>query len=77
MPTLLSPLDVLLSIFYIFYIKYLISLASAVMNIVNYNINIADKKRRAFATFSAEYKLSLINSEIFLDNEIAILRLKN
>ena len=47
------------------------------MNTVDYNTNVADKKRRAFATFPAEHKLPPTNGEAFPDKETAILRLKN
>ena len=47
------------------------------MNTVDYNTTVADKKRRAFATFPAGHKLPPATGEVFPDQNAAILRLKN
>ena len=47
------------------------------MNSLEYSTTIADKKRRAFATFPASHKQPPVTGEIFPNKDAAILRLKN
>ena len=47
------------------------------MNTIDYNTAVADKKRRAFATFPAGHNLPPVTGEVFRDQDAAILRLKD
>ena len=47
------------------------------MNFLKYTTVITDKKRRVFATFLSDYKLTPVDGEIFLNKNTTILRLKN
>ncbi len=47
------------------------------MNTLEYSTAIADKKRRAFATFPPTHKRSPVNGEVFDSKDAAILRLKD
>ena len=47
------------------------------MDTIEYTTIIANKKRRAFATFPASRKCAPVDGAIFPDKDAAILRLKN
>ena len=47
------------------------------MNFLEYATVVADKKRRAFATFPPGHKLAPVDGEVFPSKDAAILRLKN
>ena len=47
------------------------------MSTLEYAPSVADKKRRAFATFPAAHKRAPVTGEVFPDKEAAILRLKD
>lgn len=47
------------------------------MDTIEYTTIIAEKKRRAFATFPAPHKCAPVDGEMFYDKDAAILRLKN